>query len=118
MTRRATVCCSAWIATALAVSYGSAAWSQERNSKVKLHVSVDGETFLAGETILLKIEFENTTGALQDFPDPEDLRNPQFSYMVSGPDSPNGIPFKAKIALPDPNSPALIKVAPHEKLLT
>lgn len=118
MTRRATVCYIAWIATALAVSRGSAAWSQERNSKVKLHVSVDGDTFLVGETILLKIELENTTGALQDFPDPEDLRNSQFSYIVSGPNSPNGIPFKSKIALPDPNSPALIKVAPHEKLLS
>ncbi|HWC98826.1 MAG TPA: hypothetical protein VG456_18830 [Candidatus Sulfopaludibacter sp.] len=85
--------------------------AQERSSSVKIRMSLDGDRFLARESILLKIELENTGSSPVEVPSPEDLRNPQFSYHITGPQFPEGMAFKPRITLPDPNKPTFLKIA-------
>lgn len=89
---------------------------QERMSKMKIRISLDGDRFLARESILLQLSLENTSGAMVEIPDPEDLRNPQFAYAIRGPAYAQGLLFKPRITLADPNSPSLIQMRPGEKL--
>jgi hypothetical protein len=81
-----------------------------------IRMSLDGDRFSARESILLKISLENTASVAVDVPDPEDVRNPQFSYTVTGPAYPNGAAFRPRISLPNPNAPTLLKMPPGEKL--
>jgi hypothetical protein len=83
---------------------------------MKIRMSLDGDRFLASESILLKVALENTASSMVDVPDPEDLRNPQFSYTITGPAYPHGSAFKPRISLPDPNTPNILKMGPGEKL--
>jgi len=108
---------SVLLAFAAASVLGTAGLIQKGDPGVNIHLSLEGDRFLAQETIILKVEIENRTGALQDMPDAEDLRNPQYSYHVTGPTFPHGVDFKPRISLPDPNSPTIVKVAPGEHLL-
>ncbi len=83
---------------------------------MKIRMSLEGDRFLARESILLRVGLENTSTAMLEIPDPEDVRNPQFSYTITGPAYPLGLTFQPRISLPNPNAPATLKMGPGEKL--
>jgi len=83
---------------------------------MKIGMSLDGDRFLARESILLQVSLENASGGPVDVPNPEDLRNPQYRYRVQGPAYPHGHVFEPRVKLPDPNSPGLLKMGPGEQL--
>src|ERR1035438_10053301 len=83
---------------------------------MKIRMSLDGDRFLARESILLKVELENTESSAVDAPSPEDLANPQFSYTITGPAYPQASAFKSRVSRPDPNKPSLLKIRPGQTM--